>query len=544
MARVVPTLVSALLAAGGLAWASSALAQTKAAPRAPEAVPVGFSRLVVRLEGSDEIGIASGDFQVRLIERMRTRGFDAVGAENLVFGKDESRRAEYLVGGTVKELACRPREAHLSCRIGVEWQLLDVPRDQVVYSVMTRAAVLKQSLAHKDHLAALLLDGAMDRLLDRSGFRAALTAHPESDDAAPPAFESATIPRCAPGARVATDANDMLGRVVVVKTHDGFGSGFFVSPEGLVLTAAHVVEGNSMTLRLHDGTDARAVPVRVAAREDVALIRTEKPLVDQRCLPLRTDTASAGAEVYAVGAPASLALAFSLTRGIVSGYPRVADHRRLQTDAPVSPGNSGGPIVDATGAALGVVSFKVTSVKVEGLAFAVPIPEALRALNLHVSDRTGPELLRERFVVEEKDAAPPSFVDEADAPPSLDPEGDALREAARDARLEKQRRAEEQAAEDADRDRRTPGYIPAMKWCGLGLAAVGVAGGIATFLSYSSDTTTQAQFESLKTYNTIAWTAAAVGASSFALSFVLRPLVVPKSALVVAPTGVAWRGAF
>src|SRR5262249_42655270 len=152
-------------------------------------------------------------------------------------------------------------------------------------------------------------------------------------------------------------------------------------------------------------------PVRVSAREDVALLRTEKRLVDQRCLPLRTDTAAAGTEGYAGGAPASLALAVSLTRGLLSGYPPVAQRRRPQTDAPVNPGNSGGPLVDGAGAALGVVSFKLASVKVEGLAFAVPIPEALHALNLHVGDRTDARLLTETREVEAR-AASPAVVDE------------------------------------------------------------------------------------------------------------------------------------
>jgi hypothetical protein len=56
-------------------------------------VAIGLSNIVVRLEGKDEIGLASGDFRIQLIERLRERGFTAVGAENLVFEKDESHRA-------------------------------------------------------------------------------------------------------------------------------------------------------------------------------------------------------------------------------------------------------------------------------------------------------------------------------------------------------------------------------------------------------------------------------------------------------------------
>jgi S1-C subfamily serine protease len=163
--------------------------------------------------------------------------------------------------------------------MGVEWPVLDVERDEVVYSVLARVAVHDQPM-DKERIAARLLDGAMDHLLDRARFRQALAA--KADGASPaPAFVSATLPHCPPGPKVAASADDLLGRVVVVKTHDGFGSGFFVSPEGLVLTAAHVVESNRMTLRLHDGTEVSAIPVRVVPQKDVALLRTEKALTGQ-----------------------------------------------------------------------------------------------------------------------------------------------------------------------------------------------------------------------------------------------------------------------
>jgi S1-C subfamily serine protease len=512
-------------------------------------VPLGFSRLIVRLEGSDEIGIAGADFHVRLLEHMRARGFAAVGAENLVFDKDESNRAQFMVGGTVKEVACDQKMLKISCRIGVEWQLLDVSRDRVVYTAMVRPTVMDLPSDRKEHMAGLLLDAAMDRLLDRPHFREALVAHPDSDDSTP-AFAEATIPRCAPGSRVAADANDVLGRVVVVKTHNGFGSGFFVSPDGLVMTAAHVVEDTVVMLRLHDGTEAKAIPVRVAHREDVALLRTETPLTGQRCLPLRSDTAPAGTEVYAVGAPASLALAFSLTRGIVSGYPVFSDQRRLQTDASVNPGNSGGPIVDASGAALGVVSFKVVSAKVEGLAFAVPVTEALRALNLHEGATTDPRLLQEKADVEDNTATA-AFTDRPDRVPSLDPDGDRRRAAERKRDLEWDRQRQEEAAAtrreaaaEADVARRTPGYIPVMRWGGLVVGVAGFLGVIETFSEWNRDSTTQSQFDSLRTWNTVSWTAAALGTSAFALSFVLKPLVLRTSSIHVDPTGVRYSGTF
>jgi S1-C subfamily serine protease len=536
------SVLRAVFAAFFLLWTSSGAAQSPSVATAPldaasKEVPVGFSRLLVRLEGTDEIGIASADFRVHLLERMRTQGFAAVGAEDVVFGKDESNRAAYLVGGTVKELTCRRGSSDWSCRIGVEWEVFDVTRDQVVYTYTARTAVLALPLDRRDRMGGMLVDLAMDRLLARAAFRRALVPHDDASEAAT-SFPAAKLPRCAPGARVAANAEDLLNRVVVLKTRRGFGSGFFVSPEGLVLTAAHVVEGNRVTLRTHDGAELKAVPVRIDTRNDVALLRTEPPLSGARCMPLRADTAAGGAEVYAVGAPASLALAFSLTRGIVSGYPTVAGRRLLQTDAPVSPGNSGGPIVDDKGVALGVVSFKVVEQRVEGLAFAVPMPEALEALNLHVGDATDPSLLTGSANVAESPTAH-AFTDTPDAVPSLDPQRDWARAMAaegEDARDRPQGRSR--------RGHGTPGGILALRWGGLAVGSLGVLSIVATYVGYDASRTTQSQFDTLQTWNTVGWVSAVAGAGAFVLSFVVQPSASKQSSLRIDPTGVRWEGAF
>ena len=210
-------------------------------------VPIGFSRLVVRIDGDDSIGIASGDFHVRLIERLRARGFRAVGAENLVFGKDESSRAQYLLGGTVRELACTEGDSWLTCRVGVEWQVLDVASDKVVYKVMSRASVRTGS-ADKNRIAASLIDWALDVLIKRDAFRRALVERAPQNGDESSTFAPATLAPCPAGHKVAQDVDDLLGKIVIIKSHDGFGSGLFVSKEGLILTAAHVVEDPAVAL--------------------------------------------------------------------------------------------------------------------------------------------------------------------------------------------------------------------------------------------------------------------------------------------------------
>jgi S1-C subfamily serine protease len=511
--------------------------------------PVGFSKLLVRLEGHDDIGFVSDGQSVRFLEQMRAKGFHAVGAENLVFGKDESAKAEFLVGGTVKELECLEETKWLSCRIGVEWQLFDVAHDAVVYSVLSRAAVLGVPMSQKESYPNTLLIAALDQLLEREGFREALANRGHSAAAKDPTFTPATLPRCATPKKVTESAEDLLRVTTIVKVGKGFGSGFLVSPEGLVITAAHAVEKSKLVVRLREGTEVDAVPVRIAPSADVALLRTTKPLNGHACASLRTDLPPVGAEVYAAGAPASLTLAFSLTRGIVSGAPIIDGHRRLQTDTPVNPGNSGGPLADVNGQVVGVVSFKLVGNSIQGVGFAVPTSETLAALGLTIGDKTDPKLSTETAIMPKKEA-PERFDDEPDEKPSLDPIGDARRaEMLAREQAEAKRRAELRAREEA-RDRITPGYVPVLRWGGVALTAVGLVTVLATNSSYDANTTTRAEFESLRWQNTLGWAGIGIGVGAFITSFVLQPALpaaVPTGAntrLRVGLGSLQWEGSF
>jgi hypothetical protein len=87
-------------------------------------VAIGFSNLVARLDGTDDIGFAKAEYRVYILEALRSAGLNAVGAESLVFSRDESERADLILGGTVRELACRSTGATRACRIGIVWEVL------------------------------------------------------------------------------------------------------------------------------------------------------------------------------------------------------------------------------------------------------------------------------------------------------------------------------------------------------------------------------------------------------------------------------------
>jgi hypothetical protein len=76
------------------------------------------------------------------------------------------------------------------------------------------------------------------------------------------------------------------------------------------------------------------------------------------------------------------------------------------------------------------------------------------------------------------------------------------------------------------------------------VGSVGLLAVAGTVLEYDQNTTTQAKFDSLRTWNTIAWVTTIAGTGAFVLSFVIKPSPSKSSSIRVDPTGIRWEGAF
>jgi len=142
------------------------------------------------------------------------------------------------------------------------------------------------------------------------------------------------------------------------------GTGFFVTPDGDVLTNSHVVE-DCTAIRVTSDAGATAVAKVVArdARNDLALLQTG--LAARRTAAFRTSI-RLGETVEAFGYPLTGVLSKSgnFTLGNVSALVGLGeDSRYLQISAPVQPGNSGGPLLDQNGNLIGVVSAKLNALK-------------------------------------------------------------------------------------------------------------------------------------------------------------------------------------
>ncbi len=163
----------------------------------------------------------------------------------------------------------------------------------------------------------------------------------------------------------------------------GVGSGFIVSPDGYVLTNAHVVaDASEVTVKLTDRREFAAKVIGIDKASDVALIKIAPP-VCRRCISAIRTRLRPGQWAIAIGSP--FGFENSVTAGVISatGRPMLDDPGSqyvtfIQTDAAVNPGNSGGPLFNIDGEVVGINSqiYSRTGGYM-GVSFAIPIDVAL-----------------------------------------------------------------------------------------------------------------------------------------------------------------------
>lgn len=165
----------------------------------------------------------------------------------------------------------------------------------------------------------------------------------------------------------------MTLRVQGLDGRESAGTAFLAVREGLALTAWHVVEGaQSVTARFASGEEFEVSGVvDHDARRDLALIRVK--VYGRPQLKVVGNEPPVGSKLFAIGAPKGLD--FSMSDGILSQARVVDGVRLIQFTCPISPGNSGGPLFNATGDVVGVVSRQRTDG--QNLNFAMPASYAL-----------------------------------------------------------------------------------------------------------------------------------------------------------------------
>jgi 2-alkenal reductase len=186
-------------------------------------------------------------------------------------------------------------------------------------------------------------------------------------------------------------------------SHVAQGSGFVVSPQGHVLTSAHVItrdEGDGLEpagrlfVEFSDRDRVPATLVGFDPYDDVGVLRVDSDAHRLKPLPLgNSDRVVVGEPVAAIGSP--FGNVDSLAVGVVSATGRSIDSLNavytvvdaIQTDAPITHGNSGGPLLDASGRVIGInAQIRSESGDSEGVGFAVPINSATRSMRQLLAD--------------------------------------------------------------------------------------------------------------------------------------------------------------
>ena len=161
----------------------------------------------------------------------------------------------------------------------------------------------------------------------------------------------------------------------------GAGSGVIISQDGYILTCAHVVDGaTSVKVQLQNGETYDASIVGSDATSDIAVLKIEATGLTPAVIG-DSDALAVGETVVAVGNPLGT-LSNTVTDGIISALNREVtvednDMTLLQTNASISPGNSGGGLFNANGELIGVVNAKSSYSEAEGIGFAIPIDSAM-----------------------------------------------------------------------------------------------------------------------------------------------------------------------
>ena len=152
------------------------------------------------------------------------------------------------------------------------------------------------------------------------------------------------------------------------------GTGCIIDKSGIILTSAHVIdEGNSIVITMYNGQNYTAnVIKKLGQNKDIALLKINSPQEFKTVKFGDSEKIKVGQKVYAIGNP--FGFNGTLTQGIVSRIDYVKN--RIQTDAAINPGSSGGPLLNKNGEIIGInqaIFNPDNNISNIGIGFAIPI---------------------------------------------------------------------------------------------------------------------------------------------------------------------------
>jgi S1-C subfamily serine protease len=359
----------------------------------------GFCGNPQPLTVSDALLKNYGNFVATVTQQaLKKNGYTlASQARTSAFDTEQAAAPDFRVGGVLRELqmlVCHGVNVSEGwIRAKIDWALYSEKAKRVVFQHTTEGLFFTKEKI--PDLGSRAITAAVENLLASPELMAALKADPAAvaQAAAPASAASAgeaATPRAlqlAGGAPMSGGAQKNQARlraaVVTLETAQGSGSGFYIDRQGYLLTNFHVVSGAKFVkVKMLNGDRMVAEVVKVNEREDVALLKSLP--VELEPLAVRPDTLDVGEEVFAIGTPLGV-LDSTMTRGVLSADRVTQGVRVLQSDAAVTFGSSGGPLLDGEGRVIGITKGGMRGAG--GFNFFIPVDVALKALDVAVGAR-------------------------------------------------------------------------------------------------------------------------------------------------------------
>lgn len=334
-------------------------------------------------------------------QALRKNGYPlAVPGDASAFDTEQGAPADFRVGGVLKDLRLEVcHGGNLSegwVYAKIDWALYSEKERRVVFQQVTEG--LSKSKDKVPDLTGKAFVAAIENFLASPEVLAALKAAPAQASAAPAVAEPAAAARTAvappaqgghlqiagtlpPAGGAQKNQARLRAAVVTLETAHGTGSGFYIDRAGYLLTNFHVVNGAKFVkVKLLNGDKMVAEVVKLSEHDDVALLKS--PPVDFDPLAIRPDALDVGEEVYAIGSPLGV-LTSTMTRGVLSADRVSQGVHELQSDAAVTFGSSGGPLLDGEGRVIALTKSGYRNEK--GFNFFIPVQDALHAVDVSVA---------------------------------------------------------------------------------------------------------------------------------------------------------------
>ncbi|HEX5400431.1 MAG TPA: serine protease, partial [Verrucomicrobiae bacterium] len=334
------------------------------------------------------------EFNHEASQTLRDCGFTVLDGETGLLAEDDSYKVRYQLGATIQSMTLDAYDFlagdFSEATVVAEWRLKDTSSRQIVFTNTSYGFAKENGFstgvltaAFGDALKKMVAASDLADLIATNG-----TFYVTATDAVRPVAAGVPIrikvPHYVPSRSLPEDLDTVNRGIVTVEAGKTVGCGVIVSPDGYVLTAAHLLSGKTqVVVRFRAGLQLNAVVVRIDREQDLALLKlpgTSYPAVELNL----TAPASVGSVVYVIGPPLNGNPEFTIGKGVISAYREGSDGQAqlIQTDATSNSGNSGGPMLDQSGRVIGIMSQSVVIPDCDGGSFGVPLDGVAKRLNI------------------------------------------------------------------------------------------------------------------------------------------------------------------